>query len=198
MLDAYNAVANGGVLVTPKLVKATVDGDGVQRATAPSSKRRVLSATTAEQVNAMLTEVVREGTGTAAAIDGYTVAGKTGTARKPYNGGYKKGAYLATFAGYVPAENPRLSMIVVLDEPVQMYGGLVSAPVFAKVARYGLRLFRIPPPRPQAAPVEARITDPEAARVDVQLDAAGRPTTTLTPTPTVAPRRTSTTSSTTP
>ena len=104
---------------------------------------------------------MKEGTGTGAAIDGYTVAGKTGTARKPLpTGGYRDAQgyhYIATFAGFVPAEDPRLSMIVVLDEPVQMYGGLVSAPVFAKVAQYGLRLLRIPPPRPVAGPTEARM-----------------------------------------
>jgi cell division protein FtsI (penicillin-binding protein 3) len=164
MLDAYNTVANGGVLVTPKLVKATVDGDGKQVATPASPRRRGVSEKTAAQVTNMLTEVVKQGTGTEAAIDGYTVAGKTGTARKPYKGGYKQGAYLATFAGFVPAENPRLSAIVVLDEPAQMYGGLVSAPVFAKVAQYGLRLFRIPPPRPQSTPADTQITDPAAAK----------------------------------
>lgn len=195
MLDAYNAVANGGVLVSPKLVKATVAADGTERPTPPSSRRRVVSAETARQLTAMLAEVVAEGTGTAAAIDGYTVAGKTGTARKPLpTGGYRDAQgyhYIATFAGFVPAENPRLSMIVVLDEPVQMYGGLVSAPVFSKVAQYGLRLFRIPPPRPQSAPTEAQITDPEAARVDVPLDANGRPAT-------VAPRRDTSPTTTTP
>lgn len=184
MLAAYNAVANDGVLVTPKLVKATVDADGRERATSASDRRRVVSPETARQLTAMLTEVVEEGTGTAAAIDGYTVAGKTGTARKPLpTGGYRDAQgyhYIATFAGFVPAENPRLSMIVVLDEPVQMYGGLVSAPVFSKVAQYGLRLFRIPPPRQQSAPSEAQITDPEAARAGVDFDANGRPATVAT------------------
>ena len=205
MLDAYNAVANGGVLVTPKLVKATVDADGRQRATPSSDRRRVVSPETAGKLTAMLTEVVEEGTGTAAAIDGYTVAGKTGTARKPLpTGGYRDAQgyhYIATFAGFVPAENPRLSMIVVLDEPVQMYGGLVSAPVFSKVAQYGLRLLRIPPPRPQSAPTEAQITDPEAARVGVELDANGRPATVAPPSTagtTVAPRRDTSTSDTAP
>jgi cell division protein FtsI (penicillin-binding protein 3) len=184
MLAAYNAVANDGVLVTPKLVKAMVDADGRERVTPSSDRRRVVSPETARKLTAMLTEVVEEGTGTAAAIDGYTVAGKTGTARKPLpTGGYRDAHgyhYIATFAGFVPAENPRLSMIVVLDEPVQMYGGLVSAPVFSKVAQYGLRLFRIPPPRPQSTPTEAQITDPEAARAGVDFDAAGRPATVTT------------------
>src|SRR5207249_12303923 len=100
--------------------------------------RGVVWGRTARQVDAMLKEVVRVGTGTAAHIDGYTVAGKTGTARKPLEGarGYKKGAYVATFAGFVPAEAPRLSAIVVLDEPTPIYGGLVSAPVFAPAPKF--------------------------------------------------------------
>jgi membrane peptidoglycan carboxypeptidase len=108
----------------------------------------VTSAKTAQQITAMLTQVVTRGTGKAAHIDGYTVAGKTGTARKVADGGkgYKDGAYVATFAGFVPAEAPQLSAIVVLDEPTPIYGGLVSAPVFADLARYGLRLFKVPPP----------------------------------------------------
>jgi cell division protein FtsI (penicillin-binding protein 3) len=188
MLDAYNTVANGGVLVTPKLVKATVDGEGTQAPTPASPRRRVVSEKTADQVKHMLTEVVKVGTGTEAAIDGYTVAGKTGTARKPYKGGYKQGAYLATFAGFVPAENPRLSAIVVLDEPAQMYGGLVSAPVFAKVAQYGLRLFRIPPPRPQSTPADTKITDPAAAKT---ADVAPPPTASTASTASTAPTATS-------
>jgi cell division protein FtsI (penicillin-binding protein 3) len=188
MLGAYNTVANGGVLVTPKLVKATVDGDGTQVPTPASPRRRVVSDKTASQVTNMLTEVVKQGTGTEAAIDGYTVAGKTGTARKPYKGGYKQGAYLATFAGFVPAENPRLSAIVVLDEPAQMYGGLVSAPVFAKVAQYGLRLFRIPPPRPQSTPADTKITDPAAAKT---ADVAPPPTASTASTASTAPTATS-------
>jgi cell division protein FtsI (penicillin-binding protein 3) len=189
MLGAYNTVANGGVLVTPKLVKATVEGDGTQVPTAQSPRRRVVSEKTASQVTNMLTEVVKEGTGTEAAIDGYTVAGKTGTARKPYKGGYKQGAYLATFAGFVPAENPRLSAIVVLDEPAQMYGGLVSAPVFAKVAQYGLRLFRIPPPRPQSTPADTKITDPAAAKTADVAPPSSAPTASTAPTATSAPTR---------
>jgi cell division protein FtsI (penicillin-binding protein 3) len=189
MLDAYNTVANGGVLVTPKLVKATVDGDGKQVATPASPRRRVVSEKTAAQVTNMLTEVVKQGTGTEAAIDGYTVAGKTGTARKPYKGGYKQGAYLATFAGFVPAENPRLSAIVVLDEPAQMYGGLVSAPVFAKVAQYGLRLFRIPPPRPQSTPADTQITDPAAAKTADVAPPSTAATASTAPTATSVPTR---------
>jgi len=138
MLEVYNTIANGGMYVAPKLVEG---------ATTPPP-RRVVSTKTAQQITAMLDQVVTRGTAKAAHIDGYTVAGKTGTARKVADGGkgYKDGAYIATFAGFVPAENPQLSAIVVLDEPTPIYGGLTSAPTFADIARYGLRLFRVPPP----------------------------------------------------
>jgi len=119
----------------------------------------------------MLAEVVRVGTGTNAAIDGYTVAGKTGTARKPLENarGYKAGAYVSSFAGFVPAENPALTAIVMLDEPTPIFGGLVAAPVFAEVLRYGLRQFRIPPP-PTALPAVV----PEVS-VEVAKEGSGEP-----------------------
>ena len=180
MLSAYNTIANGGVWVAPQLVKATVDAQGKRQASPAPQQRRVVSAKTADQVSAMLAEVVRAGTGTAAAIDGYTVAGKTGTARKPREGarGYKAGAYVATFAGFVPAENPRLSAIVILDEPVPIYGGLVSAPVFANIAQYALRQFRIPPPaRPGTVAVPA--VDGAAADPTNEFDGNAKPAGTL-------------------
>jgi cell division protein FtsI (penicillin-binding protein 3) len=154
MLAAYNTVANGGEYVAPKIVKARLDEQGQERPTPPSVRRRVVSQRTADEVTAMLDEVVRVGTGIRAHIDGYTVAGKTGTARKPLEGarGYKAGAYVSSFAGFVPSERPALSAIVMLDEPTPIYGGLVAAPVFADMMRYGLRQYRIPPPPPQASP----------------------------------------------
>jgi cell division protein FtsI (penicillin-binding protein 3) len=150
MLLAYNTIANGGIHVAPQLVHATVGPDGTEAPAEPAERRRVVSERTAAQVNHMLAKVVSDGTGTAAAIDGYTVAGKTGTARKPAENarGYEPGAYIATFAGYVPAENPELAIIVSIDEPRGgLYtAGTVAAPVFSRLAQYGLRLFRIPPP----------------------------------------------------
>jgi cell division protein FtsI (penicillin-binding protein 3) len=155
MLAAYNTVANGGTYVAPKLVKAVVDADGDEHPTPPAEQRRVISDRTAAALVPMLIEVVRSGTGELAAIDGYTVAGKTGTARKPDEKvrGYKAGAYMASFAGFVPAEHPALSAIVVLDEPhSSIYGGMVAAPVFAQIANYGLRELRIPPAEPPTQP----------------------------------------------
>ncbi|HUR18022.1 MAG TPA: penicillin-binding protein 2 [Acidimicrobiales bacterium] len=157
MLAAYNTVANAGTYVAPKLIKATVDSEGRRHPTPPSARHRVVSARTAQQMTAMLNEVVRVGTGTLAAVDGYTVAGKTGTARKPLEGirGYKAGAYVSSFVGFVPSERPELSAIVILDEPTPIFGGLVAAPVFAQVARYALRQFQVLPPPAAAVPTAA-------------------------------------------
>jgi membrane peptidoglycan carboxypeptidase len=130
-----------------------------------------VSEQTAAQVRDMMEQVVISGTGKEAAIDGYTVAGKTGTARKPLEGarGYKAGAYVSSFAGFVPAENPSLSAIVMLDEPTPIYGGLVAAPVFAELMRYGLRQFRIPPPATELPAVVPEVS------VDVAKQGSGEP-----------------------
>ena len=123
MLFAYNVLANDGVYAPPSLVAATRDAEGERHPVAPEDSRRVVSPTTAAQLRAMLTEVIDQGTGEAADIEGYEVAGKTGTARKPQpeGGGYENPDgtydYIATFAGFFPADDPKLSIIVVIDEP---------------------------------------------------------------------------------
>jgi cell division protein FtsI (penicillin-binding protein 3) len=147
VLDAYNAVANGGTLVEPKLVKATVGADGTVRATAPSKTERVIPAGTTAQLTTMLEQVVTTGTGVAAAIPGYVVAGKTGTAQIPADDGqtgYITGAYDATFVGFAPANHPTLSAIVVLDRPSPIYGGAVAAPVFSEIMTYALHRYDVP------------------------------------------------------
>ena len=147
MLAAYNAVANGGKYVAPRLVQATIDGDGVEHAAPVAHTRRAVSVTTATSVAAMLEEVVKSGTGTLAQIPGYRVAGKTGTARKPAPGGtgYIDGAYMSSFAGFAPADHPAVTTMVMLDEPTPIFGGLVAAPVFADLTRAALRALRVPP-----------------------------------------------------
>ncbi len=149
VLDAYNAIANGGVMVQPRLVEAVEGPDGARTPVRPKPTRRVISSATAAEMTSMLEQVVQnpEGTGNAAAIGGYTVAGKTGTAQKPIpNGdGYIPGAYMASFVGFVPAQHPVLSAIVVLDQPDSIYGGAAAAPVFAQIAQYGLRELEVPP-----------------------------------------------------
>lgn len=151
MLSAYNVIANDGVYVEPRLVDATIDAEGVRDSVAVGKGRRVVSAETAAEVRSMLVEAVENGTGAQAKVAGYTVAGKTGTARKPQDTGtYRDRAgryhYVAGFTGMVPAEDPQLSIGVFIDEPTtSIYGGGAAAPVFADLAQFALSRFRIPP-----------------------------------------------------
>ncbi|HAZ35411.1 MAG TPA: hypothetical protein DCY69_01620 [Acidimicrobiaceae bacterium] len=150
MLVAYSALANGGVRPAPTLVLGTRDDDGVFEARRPGPSLSVLPAAVAAEVVGMMEQVVASGTGTRAQVSGYRVAGKTGTAWKVLpTGGYgSKGnrSYVASFAGFLPAEAPRLAVIVVVDEPSgEVYsGGRVAAPVFAEFARFAVRQLRIP------------------------------------------------------
>jgi cell division protein FtsI (penicillin-binding protein 3) len=138
MVTAYQAFANGGVITRPHVI----EGDD-----APTE--RVISRQTAAQISKMLEGVIGPG-GTAeeAKVDGYTLAGKTGTAEKPdpVNGGYSKDKYYSSFIGFAPARNPRLLVAVMVDEPKgQIYGGLVAAPAFEKIVSFALPYLRIPP-----------------------------------------------------
>jgi cell division protein FtsI (penicillin-binding protein 3) len=146
ILDAYNSVANGGVFVAPRLVQGTVSPSGTMTASSASASHRVISPATNAQLTQMLEGVVSSGTGTEAAIDGYTVAGKTGTAQipDPNKLGYIAGAYVGSFAGFAPAQNPVLSAVVVLDHPTPIYGGAVAAPVFSTIMSYALHHYGIP------------------------------------------------------
>ena len=168
VLDVYNTIANGGVFVPPRLVKGWVDGSGTVHPAAAAPGRTVLSGQTARRMTAMLEDVVKVGTGMAANVPGYDVAGKTGTSQKPSSrGGYQPGAYMATFAGFVPAENPAITAIVVLDQPTPVYyGGLVAAPVFADIAQYALRVLHVPPP-------PSRNLAPDVPTVDASAAAGG-------------------------
>ena len=153
MLAAYNTIANGGVYVPPRLVDATVDGTGKQHAIPMQPRHRVVSPAVAQEMTTMLDEVVRVGTGTAANLDPYTVAGKTGTGLVPSpTGGYLAGHYVASFGGFVPSEKPQITGMVVVDDTAD-YGAAASAPTFAKIARAALEEFSIPPmPKEPPAP----------------------------------------------
>ena len=142
MIAAYGAIANRGVLIEPHLVDRVGSGERVQPV-----RRRVVSTKTADEVRHMLREVVEEGSGTAAQIPGYRIAGKTGTAAKPDGaGGYSTSAYVASFVGFVPAKQPRLVILVTVDEPRgAIWGGVVAAPAFAEIAKFALQYLEIPP-----------------------------------------------------
>ena len=143
MAAAYAAIANGGVMHTPYLVERV----GTEWRTRARSKR-VISKTVSAQMMAMLRDVVSAegGTGALAAVPGYTVAGKTGTAAKPEPGGYSSSRYVASFVGVVPAKNPRLVVLVSIDEPHgAIWGGVVAAPAFSEIARNSLVELEIAP-----------------------------------------------------
>ena len=143
MAAAYAAVANDGVWLRPHLVDHVVGG-----ARARVQRRRILEPRIADQLATMLTGVVAEGgTGVAAAIPGYHVAGKTGTAAKPLEdgSGYSTSKYVASFVGFVPATRPRLVILVTVDEPTTIWGGLVAAPAFQELARFALQYLEVPP-----------------------------------------------------
>jgi cell division protein FtsI (penicillin-binding protein 3) len=175
MLAAYNTIANNGTYVAPKLVKGTIDAQGKEHDTPPSATRQVVTPQVAKQMNLMLQEVVRVGTATSAEINGYDVAGKTGTARKPRSDGlgYANGQYISTFAGFVPAENPKFTAIVILDQPTPIYGGLVAAPVFADFARYALQEYDVPPATSFADRDGVPYADPSASSAADESVAVG-------------------------
>ena len=149
MARAYSAIANGGVLVQPHLVEQ--DRRPARRARA--RRQRVVSREVSAQMLSMLRGVVVEGTGTEAAIPGYTVAGKTGTAAKiDSDGRYSNTDYVASFVGLVPATKPRLVIMVMVDEPRgSIYGGEVAAPAFKQIARFNLQHLEVPPDAPRSA-----------------------------------------------
>jgi cell division protein FtsI (penicillin-binding protein 3) len=148
MARAYSVIANGGMLVRPHLIDR-IDGTSV----AARRGRRVVSRSVSEQMLSMLRGVVVEGTGTQAAIPGYTVAGKTGTAAKiDPDGTYSTSRYVASFVGLVPASKPKLVVMVMVDEPRGgIYGGDIAAPAFREIARFNLQYLEIPQDAPKTA-----------------------------------------------
>ena len=140
MVAATSAIANDGIYQTPRLVKEVIDSDNgevVEVHDADSAGSRVISTKTAGRLQAMLESAVENGTGRNAYIDGYRIAGKTGTAQKIIDGSYASGKFVASFLGFAPADQPSIAVIVVMDEPSgSLYqGGQVAAPVFQAVVR---------------------------------------------------------------
>ncbi len=143
---AYTALADDGILHSVSLLKRDEDLD----------QQRVFSAKTAKRVRAMLeTVLMKDGTAYEARVDGYSAAGKTGTVKKAGAGGYVEKSYFSVFAGMAPATNPRLIIVVMVDEPSagQYYGGIVSAPVFSKVMAGALRVLEVAPDQQDNMPI---------------------------------------------
>ena len=154
MLAGVNVVANGGQYVAPKLIKGTIDENGVIHETAASATHQVLKESTATTMTSLLKEVVCAGTGKLAQVKGMKVAGKTGTGYKAQaNGTYTTNTggrkYFASFVGYFPADDPQITMLVNIDEPNgntrERFGGTAAATVFSRLAEVAIHELQIPP-----------------------------------------------------
>jgi len=166
MVTAASAVANGGLLMQPRLIRAERVGER-RTVFQPRVVRRVVSTETTATLTSVMEEVVQRGTAKAAQIEGYRIAGKTGTAAKIENGHYSKSKYHSSFVGFFPAEKPRFTILVVIDTPSagSYFGGAVAAPIFKRIADAAIRQFGIPRSINPLPPVLIEYRD--AARVNV-------------------------------
>ena len=172
MAAAASAVANGGELVQPRVVRAVIRG-GSRTVVPRKVIRRAISQGTAVELTRIMEGVVTNGTGKAAMIPGYTVAGKTGTASKVVKGGYSRSDYNVSFVGFVPSRKPVFTIIVVVDTPrlLPKYGGTVSAPIFQRIADAALRQYGVPPSINAAPPVlVARAPSPPVSPASVRAN----------------------------
>lgn len=148
MVTATSVLANGGYLMTPKIIRE-IRGKNGEVLTSPQIKRRVLSERTAKELTGILKGVVSDtGTALKASVEGYSVAGKTGTAQKidPKTGRYFRNKFVSSFAGFAPAEDPVVTILVMVDEPEgKGWGGEIAAPVFANIAKEVLYYLKVPP-----------------------------------------------------
>ena len=170
LVAAFGAIANDGTLMQPRLVRSTIDPDGREaRRFEPRAVRQVISPETARTLSGLLVRVVESGTGHFAAIPGYAVGGKTGTAQKldPATGRYSRAPGVLSFVGFAPADDPRFAMLVLLDEPKnEKWGSEAAAPVFNAIAREILRYLEVPPRDVQPLQI---VTGPEMVAPRVRL-----------------------------
>ncbi len=156
IISAYSTIANGGVLHPPRIIESLVQGSSV---TAPQvgPSRRVVSERTAELMKHMFMEVVEEGTGKEARLNGYSAGGKTGTAQKIVNRRYSHSNHVASFVGFAPVDHPAVTVLVSIDSPQgQYHGAEVAAPVFKEIAEETLASLNVPKDRPVALLAENR------------------------------------------
>ena len=164
MVAAVSSVANGGHLIQPRVVRALIR-DGKRLEVKPTVLGKTIGTDTSVTLTGIMEQVVERGTATYARIDGYTIAGKTGTAHKLVNGRYSNTDYFASFVGFLPSRNPVVAIIVVLDSPHAQghFGGPIAGPVFRRIAQATLRHFGVPPTlnAPPPVLVARRNTQPE-------------------------------------
>lgn len=169
LISAISAVANGGYTVVPHLVKEVTDSSGQVLETKASGKiHQIISQQTSDELRAALEKVISQGTGRAAYVPGYRLAGKTGTSNKVVNGVTAENKYCAWFIGFAPANNPELALLVMIDEPKgAYYGGVIAAPVFSNIMRDVLRYLEVPPQdEPQTEDQSDYVTVPDLSGQD--------------------------------
>ena len=184
MAAAVSAVANGGDLLQPRVVRA-VTRDGVRKLVPRKVLSHAINRNTAADVTAIMEAVVERGTGRSAQIDGYTIAGKTGTAQKVENGRYSNTDYNVSFVGFLPSRKPVFAIVVVVDAPhkVPPYGATVAAPIFRRIAEAALQQYGVPPSINPAPPVLAMRRDTSDQGAPPLDFARGKPTSTAGVTP---------------
>ncbi len=175
MATAASIVANGGELVKPRVIDASIGPDGRRVEIPRTLVRRVIEKSTADQLTTIMENVVERGTATAAKIPGFSIAGKTGTSSKIEGGHYSKSNYNASFVGFVPSRKPALTIIVMIDSPHGhgYYGGVVSAPVFKRIAEKAMQHLGIPPNLDTPPPVLLATHEP--GRLPVRAAAPASP-----------------------
>ena len=153
LIAAYSAIANGGILIQPRIVRDVYRG-ATHDVLPPARGRRVVSEQTAATMRRMFAGVIDQGTGTMARVEGYTAGGKTGTAQKiDASGRYSKSHYIASFVGFAPVEKPAVTILVAIDSPVgAIYGKEVAAPAFASIAQQALNYLNVPQDNPSSVP----------------------------------------------
>ena len=158
ILTAINTIANDGIMVRPYVVERVIDAQGNRKDVHTPERTKILSRETAAAVADAMEGVILRGTAKRAALNGYRAAGKTGTAQKAEAGRYSKSKYVASFIGFAPQPQPKITVLVQLDEPRNgYYGGDVSAPIFQKISQETLMYLKVPPdPSIQPAPPPKR------------------------------------------
>ncbi len=143
MVAAVGAVANGGLMMQPRVIHQVIDGDQVIEAR-PANLGRPISAETAREVTQMMVSVVNDGLDGKASVPGYSIAGKTGTAQIPTPIGYEQGTSIASFIGFFPADDPQVIVLIKLDRPTDYWGSQTAAPAFQKLAERLVLALEIP------------------------------------------------------
>jgi cell division protein FtsI (penicillin-binding protein 3) len=176
MASAVSSIANGGQLLEPHIVRAIQRGDE-REVVKPRVLRRTVAPETAATLTTIMEDVVVRGTARAAQVNGYTIAGKTGTAAKIVKGAYSKSEYMSSFAGFAPSRKPAVTILVVIDSPRRgsTYGGAVAAPIFKRIAEATLRQLGIAPTINPATPILVARPHLPQVNATVQLPAAMLP-----------------------